>query len=91
MSDVFSALVLDEMRLSLIPVRRVIHSSEVSTMVSSSLLVSILLGVVDPVPTMRALIMMDVLPLLFLLQNITDFSNTKELGCHVLFSRPDHR
>jgi len=91
MSDVFSALVLDEMRLSLIPVRRVIHSSEVSTMVSSSLLVSILLGVVDPVPTMRALIMMDVLPLLFLLQNIADFSNTKELGCHVLFSRPDHR
>jgi hypothetical protein len=49
-SVVLSLPPLDEMRRSLMPLRRVIHSSVVSTMLSRSLLDSILFGIDEPVP-----------------------------------------
>ena len=49
-SVVLSLPPFDEMRRSLMPLRRVIHSSVVSTMLSRSLLDSILFGIDEPVP-----------------------------------------
>ena len=52
--DLKFVLFVEAILLSLIPVLLVIHSSEVSTISSNSLLDKILFGVVEPVPMIRA-------------------------------------
>jgi hypothetical protein len=80
-SAVLSLPPFDEIRRSLMPVRRVIHSSVVSTMLSRSLFDSILFGVDEPVPMIRAWGIISAISIPFFSEYYSNFpSNIKSIG-----------